>query len=527
MRRILCGSLVLLLLLSVLSACAKKTTDTGSTDTAGKKLSFELMAYSNPRPYNPEGDKLAEAIQAELAKAGIDVKITTLPWTQYKDAVRVDGKGDAYLFGWIGDNGDPDNFLYVHFHSSQSALNIGKYKNDKVDQLLKQAQQVSDMSQRSKIYADAQTLIAQDAPWVFLSHMNDYVAARSTVKNFKIHPTLTLYDFNKIEVEGKKELIYARGADATSLDPAVVEDGESAKVISQVYDNLVRFKPGTTEVMADLATEWNISNDGLTYTFKLRPGVKFHDGTDFNADAVKFSIDRQLTDDAKKNWPYADFTFGIVKEVKVVDPLTVQIILKEPNSPFLANLAMSIAAPIVSPTAVQKYGKDYGEHPVGTGAFIFEKWDKDQQIVLKANPNYWGGAPKLERVIFKVTAKNEVRTDEILAGKVDIMDGIAPSDLTRLKGANGVTLLQQPGMNISYMSFRTDRAPFNDPKVRQAISQLINREAIVSSLYKGSATLANGALPSWMPGYAPNVKPLPYDVNKAKSLLKEAGYATK
>lgn len=459
-----------------LAGCGAKKTDPPKTETPNqsatplKKLSIELMAYSNPRPYNPEGDKLAEAIQSELTKAGIEVKITTMPWTPYKDAVRVDRKGDAFLFGWIGDNGDPDNFLFVHFHSSQSGLNIPKYSNPKVDDLLKKAQESSIMKDRTKLYEDAQKILAEEAPWVFFSHMKDFVATTDKVKGFKIHPTLTLYDFNQIEVSGKKDLIYARGSDATSLDPAVIEDGESAKVIAQIYDNLVRFKDGSTEVQPALAESWDISADGKTYTFKLRKGVKFHDGTDFDAEAVKFSIERNLTPDAFANWPYAEFTYGSVKEVKAVDKNTVQIILKDPNSPFLANLAMSLSAPIVSPASVKQLGKDYGtKGAVGTGAFIFDKWDKDQQIVLKANPNYWGGAPKVERVIFKVTAKNEVRAEEIISGAVDIMDGISTSDLERLRKAPAVKIVEQAGMNISYMGLRTDRPPFNDVKVRKSV----------------------------------------------------------
>ncbi|HEY3365625.1 MAG TPA: ABC transporter substrate-binding protein [Symbiobacteriaceae bacterium] len=523
-------ALALVLMTVFAAGCTSKPAETKKEVTApvGKKLSFELMAYSNPRPYNPEADKLAEAIQSELAKAGIEVKITTLPWTQYKDAIRKDRKGDAYLFGWTGDNGDPDNFLFVHFHSSQSALNVGKYKNAKADELLLQAQQVSDMSKRTALYADAQKIIEEEAPWLFVSHMNNFIATRDTVQGFKIHPTLNLYDFNKIEVTGKKDLIYAQGADATSLDPAMVEDGESAKPIGLIFDNLVKFAPGSTTIEPMLAKSWDISADGKTYTFKLREGVKFQDGTPFDAEAVKFSIGRQLTDDAKKNWPYADFSFGMVKEIKVVDPLTVQIILNEPTAPFLANLAMSLAAPIVSPTAVKKYGdKDFGRNPVGTGAFSLEKWDKDQQIVLKANPNYWGGAPKLERVIFKVTAKNEVRADEIIAGSVDIMDGIAPADIARITGAKGVKMVTQSGMNISYMGFMADRPPFDNVKLRQAVSMLIDREALVKALYKGNATVAQGALPAWMPGFAKDVKPVGYDPAKAKAMLKELGYAVK
>ena len=157
------------------------------------------------------------------------------------------------------------------------------------------------------------------------------------------------------------------GADSRGLDPAFVDDGESAKVMCNIYENLVKYKNGSTEIEPALATSWSQTNDGLTWTFNLRKGVKFHDGTPFNAAAVKFSVDRQLPPQATDDMPYASFTFdpAIIKEVKVVNDSTVQFLLKAPYAPFLANLAMSLAAPIVSPAAVKKYGN--GFHPAPRG----------------------------------------------------------------------------------------------------------------------------------------------------------------
>jgi len=321
---------------------------------------------------------------------------------------------------------------------------------------------------------------------------------------------------------GGKTLVFAQGSDPRGLDPALVDDGESANIMVNIYDNLVQYKPGSTEVEPGLATEWTSSPDGKEWTFKLRQGVKFHDGTPFNAEAVKYSIDRQLPPNRTDDMPYASFTFGPVKEVQVVDEYTVKIILNEPYAPFLANIAMCLAAPIVSKAAVEKYGADFNKHPVGTGPFKFVKWDIGQQIVLEANPDYWGGKPKLDKVVYKFVKENSVRASELMTGSVQVMTGVDPNDVKKLE-EKGLTVSKNPGMNINYMGFYVDKEPFNNPKIRQALSMAINRENLVKFLYQGFAQLANGPLPSFMPGYDKTLQPYPYDPEGAKKLLAEAG----
>lgn len=321
-----------------------------------------------------------------------------------------------------------------------------------------------------------------------------------------------------------KILVYAKGADPRGLDPAYVDDGESAKIIVNIYDTLVKYKQGGTEIEPGLATSWTQSSDGLVWTFKLRRGIKFHDGTPFNAAAVKFSVDRQLPPLANNDMPYASFTFGPVKKVEVVDDYTVRFILKEPYAPFLSNLAMALAAPIVSPTAVKKYGDNFNQHPVGTGAFIFQKWDKDRQIVLVKNPNYWGQKARVDKVVYVTTKENSVRASQLITGEADIIDGIDPNDVKKLE-SSGMNVIKNPGMNINYMLFLCNKKPFSDVRVRRAISMAINREEIVKYLYQGYAQVANGPLPSFIPGYAPDLKPLEYNPEQAKKLLAEAGYS--
>lgn len=319
-----------------------------------------------------------------------------------------------------------------------------------------------------------------------------------------------------------KPFIFAQGADPRGLDPAYVDDGESSKVICNVYEGLLRYKTGSTELEPCLADSWTISDDGKVYTFKLHKGIKFHDGTPFNADAVKYTVDRQLPPNATDDMPYASFTFGPVKKVDVIDDLTVQFTLNDAYTPFLANLAMSLAAPIVSPTAAKAANGNLNEAPVGTGPFKFEKWDKAQSITLVRNEDYWGTKAKISKLIIKFTKENAVRASELSTGAVDAIDGVDPNDVKMLED-NKMSIFKDKGMNINYMAFNCSRAPFNDPKLREAISYAINREELVKFLYQGYADVANSPLPNFMPGFDKDVKPYEYNPEKAKALLKELG----
>src|SRR5450759_2931804 len=217
---------------------------------------------------------------------------------------------------------------------------------------------------------------------------------------------------------------YAQGADPRGLDPALVDDGESSKVIVNIYEGLLKYAPDSTKVEPSLAESWKISADGLSYTFKLKKGVKFHDGTDFNADAVKFNIDRQLPPKVTADMGYAGFVFGTVKDVVVVDPQTVTINLSQKNTAFLANLAMSLAAPMVSPKALTDGNNSVMEKPVGTGPYKFVKWDKGQDVVLVRNDAYWGTKALTKNVVFRIIADNSARVLALNNKEVDMIDGI-------------------------------------------------------------------------------------------------------
>lgn len=317
-------------------------------------------------------------------------------------------------------------------------------------------------------------------------------------------------------------LIFAQGADPRGLDPAMVDDGESSKVIVNIYEGLLQYAKDSTKLEACLAESWKVSEDGLTYTFNLRKGVKFQDGTDFNAEAVKVNIERQMEGNATADMSYAGFVFGTVSKVEATDESTVVITLKEKNTAFLYNLAMSLAAPIVSPKALKDNNNNVNEHPVGTGPYKFVRWDKEQAIVLVRNDDYWGEKAKTKNVIFKIIKDNSARVVALNNGEVDMIDGIDATVVSQIESA-GNKLDQPDGMNINYMAYNTTTPVFSKPEVRKAFSQAVNVPELVKSLYQGYASPADSILPSFVPGYAKDVMQVTYDPEAAKSVISAAG----
>lgn len=320
-----------------------------------------------------------------------------------------------------------------------------------------------------------------------------------------------------------EELVYARPADAKTLDPAYACEPQSAKIIVNIYEGLVRFSPGKNKIEPALAEKWEVSENGKTWTFHLRKGVYFHDGTVFDAKTVKFNVERQLPPQKKPGMAYADFTFGMVDKVEVVDDLTVKFHLKYPFAPFLYNLAMPYSAPMASPTAIKKYGNLFYKNPVGTGPFKLENWEKDRRMVLAANKNYWNDPAVVSRVIINIIPESKVRMEQLLNGSADIIDGLDIPELELLEEEDQL-VVSTTRNDISYLGFYTDKPPFNSAKLRKAISMAINREKLAESLFRNKLAPANGPLPPTIMSYSPELKPYPYNPETAKQLINEAGY---
>lgn len=327
-------------------------------------------------------------------------------------------------------------------------------------------------------------------------------------------------------------LVFAK-SDAVELDPADVTDGESVTVIDNIFEGLVRYKPGTTEVEPWLATSWDVSSDGLEWTFHLRQGVKFQDGTPFNADAVVFSYERQRDKEHPFHkygkWEYWQWCFSEVSKTEKVDDYTVKMTLSHPFAPFLSTMAMFTAF-IVSPTNCEKWGDQWFSHPVGTGPFSFVEWVKGDHITLEKYADYWGEKPKIDKLIFKVIDDPSQRLLALQKGEVDGIEFPNPDDLPTIEKDPNLQILSEPGLNVGYlaMNMGTDtkgfQKPFGDVRVRQAVNYAINKQAIVDQLYKGTAVVAKNPIPPTLWGYNDEIQDYEYNPTKAKELLKEAGY---
>jgi peptide/nickel transport system substrate-binding protein len=328
----------------------------------------------------------------------------------------------------------------------------------------------------------------------------------------------------------QKTLVVAVPSDAVGLEPGANKaEPVGSEVILNVFDTLVAWTaPEFTELEGRLADSWTVSPDGTEFEFKLREGVKFHDGTDFDAEAVKFSLER-----TKSINTYVEATFGLISEIAVVSPTEIKIALSEPYPAFLSILAQPQAA-IVSPAAVAQYGDEgFAVHPVGTGPFKFASYQADTNIVLDANPDYFRGAPKLERIIYRVIPDASTRRLELENGGVDVVQqqgqltAIAAEDVAALQSNPDVAILEAPSQIIRQLEFNNNNpdGPVANIKVREAIVHAIDYDGLLQGVFGGTAERVYGPLTSNSWAFNPKMEELAptYDPELAKSLLAEAG----
>lgn len=327
-------------------------------------------------------------------------------------------------------------------------------------------------------------------------------------------------------------LVFGRGGDSTSLDPSRTTEGETFKVTKNMFETLLTFEDEGTAVEPGLAKEWDTSDDGLTYTFELEEGITFHDGTDFNAEAVVSNFERWAAGDEEK-FPYYNSMFGgfegedghVIASVAADGDSTVVFTLVRPQAPFLKNLAMDMFA-MSSPTAFEEQGDDdYERNPVGTGPFKFVEWKPNDSITIEKYDDYWQeGLPKLGKVIFRSIPDNAARLNALTAGEIDLADGINPSDGEAIEGNPDLQLFERPSMNIGYLGLTVTREPFDNKQVRQAMNHAIDKQSIIDAFFEGRAEIAVNPMPSSIEGYNDEIEGYDYDPEKAKELLEEAGY---
>lgn len=316
-------------------------------------------------------------------------------------------------------------------------------------------------------------------------------------------------------------LMVGKAGDAIGLDPGRVSDDESVEICEQLYEHLVRYAPSSTEVQPELAESWEVDALGTVWTFHLRPGVSFHDGTPFDADAVVFSFDRQRNPFHPHHEPdFAYWTdqYSYIEKIEAIDRLTVKIKIERPYAPFLSSLAM-FPASIVSPAAVARYGKDFAFHPVGTGPFRFASWSPGDRIVIERNDAYWGEKARVQRIVFRDIPDARQRLVALEGGAVDVAYSILPEELQYVKLHPDLRLHQIAVANVAYLAMNTSRPPFDDVEVRRAINHAVNKEPIVKLVYQGLAVPAFGPLPPSLWSYKPDIEKYAYDPVRARAML--------
>jgi dipeptide transport system substrate-binding protein len=339
-----------------------------------------------------------------------------------------------------------------------------------------------------------------------------------------------------------KTLVYCSEGSPENFNPMINTTGTTFDANRPIYNRLVEFKIGTTEVGPGLAESWEVSPDAKTFTFHLRKNAKWHSNKNFkptrgfNADDVIFSFDRQWKDGN----PYHKVSGGgydyfgdmgmadLLASIDKIDDYTVRITLKEANTPFLADLAMDFASIQSKEYADDLLAKGKPElidqEPIGTGPFEFVAYQKDTTIRFKKFDGYWGPAPKLDALVFSIAKDPAVRLAKLRAGECQVAPYPTPADLPSIKADPNLQVLSQPGLNIAYIAFNNQKPPFTDVRVRQAINMAIDKKAILAAVYQGAGQPAKNLIPPTLWSYNNAIEDYKYDPEAAKKLLAEAGF---
>jgi peptide/nickel transport system substrate-binding protein len=330
---------------------------------------------------------------------------------------------------------------------------------------------------------------------------------------------------------GGGTLVVVSNSEPNPLEPSLNPGIDTSRYINDVYDRLVDYdltvEADSPPVKPSLATEWSPSNDGLTYTFKLRPNVTFHDGTPFDAAAAKFNIDRVT----QPNFEYyfergagaSKSVWGKVSATTAPDPMTLVAQLSQPNASFVDALALTYGS-MASPTAIKANGNDnYPAHAAGTGPFKFVQQDQGVKMVLARNDSFWGGAPPLEQVLVRPISEITAAVSALVAGEVQLISGVTPDLLASLKSHNDLTIKLANIPQTYAWNFNVTEPPFNDKRVRQAMNYAIDRDTFANTIMKGLAKPSTSVFGPGMAGYDASFQMYGYDPDKAKSLLQEAG----
>jgi peptide/nickel transport system substrate-binding protein len=348
--------------------------------------------------------------------------------------------------------------------------------------------------------------------------------------------------------------IYAGAADPTYLDPAIVSDGESFRIARQIFDTLVELAPGTTRLRPALATSWRVNRTGRVWTFRLRRGVRFHDGTPFNSAAVCANFNRWYNwtgpfQDASASYYYRQLFGGfrrnettgvgrpLYRSCRGLGRYAVRITLNRRSGPFVPSLVLPAFA-MQSPTAMRRYGADQGQlsagtfrptgtyafqHPTGTGPYRFTSWTVGQRVVLDRWNRYWRARPQIARIIVRPISNNTARLQALQSGEINGYDLVAPEHMPTIRGNNRLRLIDRPPFHVAYVTINQSKPPMNNKLVRQAVAHGLDRAGVVRSFYGGRGVVAHAFMPPSVPGYNTKVRRYPFNPERSRQLLRQAG----
>lgn len=513
----------LLFLLAVgllVPGCAKKE---ATPEPAAKTLSLVIDAEANRKDE-------AEAIAANLREIGVQAEVRVWEWSALKEKILA-GERQFYLTDWGSAYFDPFD-LAVPKLKTKDRGNYSFYSNPEFDACMEKALTSIDEATRKEAYFKAQDILYEDVPWVFGYFRQEVEAAAAGIGNWQpsMDSRINLHDVTL--KDGDTIVVGMKTNKIVSLDPAMHRERDTETVIRNMFDGLVT-RTWDGKVVPEIAESWSNPADNI-YEFKIRQGIKFHNGEKLDADDVVFTFERILQEGAigGQSSPRKGL-LGPLEKVEKVDAYTVRFTLQNPFPVFLQAL---VHFQIVPKDYIKKVGdQKFAEKPVGCGPFKFKEGRLDDRIVMERFDGYYGGSPDLppvgpaavKRVIFRMMPDPATRIAALKAGEVHIIQQVPPDMAADLEKDPKVQVKKVEGTRCYAVEMNVAKPPFDDVRVRLAMNYAINWDEILKTVYGGGATrLATCFLPSGF-GFNPDLKPYPYDPEKAKQLLKEAGYAVK
>jgi len=515
-------------------------TTTPTTRVSKGKLVIDWW-YESSGHYPQSADQAA-VFKAQLEKSGIvTVNLHAADWPSYKknrDAEMM----PVYVYGWYPDYLDPDDYIFPFLHSQGGGWLHMNYKNPKIDQLIEQARATSNPTTRNQLYEQIQKIMVEDAAIVPVFQSSAWAVTKPDIKGVVLDITQNMYYWL---IESPRDTLIVGTTDSveTNLDVAEAYDFFGLNVVLNTGAGLVYIKPGSgagpEDFLPGLATKWSSSSDGLTYTFDLRQGVKFSDGTEFDASAVKYSFDRSLSlylpDSSQAGIGYKD----IIKSVEVASKYQVVFRLKIPFSPFLSLMAFQgsfIVNPKYAPVdkAINYVeGNARASNPNDLGPYLLTSWSrkagKDYEMRYEVNPNYWGladGYPKTKKIILRFYSDATALALAMKSGDIDMaFRQLTSTDIRSLQKDATVKVWEGTGAFIQYVCFQQKIPPFDNPKVRQALAAALNRKELVDTVFLGQAVPLYSMIPNGMAFHQDAYKALgDANITMLVNTLKELGY---